>query len=68
MSTVQELNTLLAEAQKELAVWQQVSILLVLKSHQNMTGDGMTEEEITAILDPLAAQLRAFASMPDDES
>ena len=67
MSTVQELNILLAEAQKELAVWQQVSILLVLKGHQDMTGDGMTEEQITAVLEPLAAQLRAFGEMPDYE-
>ena len=67
MSTVQELNMLLAEAQKELAVWQQVSILMVVKEHEQRTGDGMTEEEITAILDPLAAQLRAFNEMSDNE-
>ena len=68
MSTVQELNTLLAEAQKELAVWQQVAIIVLLKGHQDMTGDGMTEEEVTAVLEPLAAQLRAFNEMSDDES
>lgn len=67
MSTVQELNTLLAEAQKELSVWQQVAILLVLKSHADMTGEGMTEEEVTDILEPLAAQLREFNGMSDDE-
>jgi polyphosphate kinase 2 (PPK2 family) len=67
MSTVQELNTLLAEAQKELTIWQQVAIVVVLQAHQDKTGEGMTEEEVTAVLEPLADQLRAFNQMTDDE-
>lgn len=68
MSTVQELNTLLAEAQKELTVWQQAAIVLVIQAHQERTGEGLTEDEVTAILEPLVDQLRAFNSTPKGDS
>lgn len=58
MSTIQELNDLLKEAQEEIEIWQQVSILLLLVNNEMETGQGMTEEELDSRLQALANGLR----------
>jgi hypothetical protein len=59
MSTIQELNELLKEAQEEIEIWQQVSILLLLVNNEMETGEGMTEDEVEERLAALTGGLRA---------
>lgn len=58
MSTIQELNELLKEAQEEIEIWQQVAILLLLVNNEMETGEGMTEDELDSRLQHLANGLR----------
>jgi hypothetical protein len=59
MSTIQELNELLKEAQEEIEIWQQTAILLMLINNELETGQGMTEEELEGRLAALTSGLRA---------
>jgi hypothetical protein len=59
MSTIQELNELLKEAQEEIEIWQQVSILLLIVNNEMETGEGMTEDEVEGRLAALTSGLRA---------
>jgi hypothetical protein len=59
MSTIQELNELLKEAQEEIEIWQQAAILLLLVNTELETGEGMTEDEVEERLAGLTGGLRA---------
>jgi hypothetical protein len=68
MSTLQELNQLLDETQKEVAVWQQLAILMALRAYAaENDGDGMTEDMLEQMLDPIADSLRKFNSLSDSD-
>jgi len=63
MSTIQELNELLKEAQDEIEIWQQTAILLMLINNELETGQGMTEEELEGRLKALTDGLRGARHM-----
>lgn len=63
MSTIQELNELLKEAQDEIEIWQQAAILLLLVNTELETGEGMTEDEVEARLAALTDGLRSARQM-----
>ena len=67
MSTVQELNELLKEAQDEIEVWQQMSILLMLIKHSlENNGDTMDEADLEAELAKMSDMLRAAQKYNND--
>jgi hypothetical protein len=67
MSTVQELNELLKEAQNEIEIWQQVSILLTLINYSlENNGEAMDEGDLESELEKMSGALRAAQKYRND--